>query len=147
MNVIPPDQAAKDRSTSSVRSLHASCKRTGETEILKSVSRLVDHRHLQDISFQEEKGERTTACTVLLLEFYLLMTIAASFRWVQKVFDVFSAFLRGAIEAEVYFRFPCEGLSGMFERSLFKAIKGVSCLRVSSRLWCKKAKVVLEDAS
>ena len=64
------------------------------------------------------------------------------------MFDVSSAFLRGdAMDAEVYFRRPCEGLLGVPEGSLIKAIKGVIGFRVAPRLWYKRAKAVLEDAS
>ena len=75
------------------------------------------------------------------------MTIAASFHWILRMFDVSAAFLRGdAMDAEVYFRPPREGLPGVPEGSLIKAIKGVFGLRVAPRLWYKKAKAVLEDA-
>ena len=75
------------------------------------------------------------------------MTIAASWHWMLRMFDVSSAFLRGdAMDAEVYFRPPREGLPGVPEGSLIKAIKGVFGLRVAPRLWYKKAKAVLEDA-
>ena len=61
--------------------------------------------------------------------------------------DVSSAFLRGdAMDAEVYFRFPREGLPGVPEGPFIKAIKGVFGCRVAPRLWYKKAKAVFEDA-
>ena len=44
---------------------------------------------------QEEGGERTDAPTVSQLGLHLLMTIAASFHWILRMFDVSSAFLRG----------------------------------------------------
>ena len=64
------------------------------------------------------------------------------------MFDVFATFLRGgAIDAEVYFRPPREGLPGVPEGSLIKAIKKVFGLRVAPPLRHKKTKTVLEDAS
>ena len=89
----------------------------------------------------------TDAPTVPQLELHLLITIAARFHWILRMFDASAAFLRGdAMDAEVYFRSPREGLPGVLERSLITAIKGVFGLRVAPRLLYKKAKTVLEDA-
>ena len=66
----------------------------------------------------------------------MLMTIAASFHKILGMFDVSAAFLRGdATNAEVCFRPPREGLPGMPEGSLIKAIKGLFGLRVAPRLY------------
>ena len=74
------------------------------------------------------------------------MTIAASFHWTLRMFDVSDAFPRvDAMDADVYFRPPREGLPGAPEGSLIKATKGVFGLRVAPRLWYRKAKAVLED--
>ena len=119
----------------------------GEKGILKASSRLVVPGHLQDGSPQEEGGERTDAPTVPQLGLHLTMTIAASSNWRLRTFDVSSAFLRGdAMDANVYFRPPREGLPGVPEGALIKAEKGVFGLRVAPRLWYKKARAVLEEA-
>ena len=63
------------------------------------------------------------------------------------MFNVSSAFHRGdAMDAEVYFRPPREGLPGMPGGSFIKAIRGIFGLKVAPRPWYKKAKAVLEDA-
>ena len=148
VNVIPPDLAAKVPKHL-ILPIASRFVRTdkGEKGVLKAASRLVVPGHLQDGSPQGEGGERTDAPTVPQLGLRLLLAIAASFNWLLRVFDVISAFLRGdAMNAEVYFRPPREGLLGVPEGSLIKAIKGVFVFRVAPRLWYKKAKAVLEDA-
>ena len=148
VHVVPPDLAAKVPKHL-ILPIASRFVRTdkGEKGVLKAASRLVVPGHLQDGSPQEEGGERTDAPTVPQLGLHLLMTIAASFHWILRMFDVSAAFLRGdAMDTEVYFRPPREGLPGVPEGSLIKAIKGVFGLRVAPRLWYKKAKAVLEDA-
>ena len=148
VTVIPPEQAAKIPKHK-ILPIASRFVRTdkGEKGVLKASSRLVVPGHLQDGYPQEDGGERTDAPTVPQLGLHLLMTIAASWHWLLRMFDVSSAFLRGdAMDAEVYFRPPREGLPGVPEGSLIKAIKGVFGLRVAPRLWYKKAKAVLEDA-
>ena len=148
VSIVPPDQAAKDPKHL-ILPIASRFVRTdkGEKGVLKAASRLVVPGHLQYGSPQEEGDERTDAPTVPQLGLHLLMTIAASFHWIRRMFDVSSAFLRGdAMDAEVYFRLPREGLPRVPEGSLIKAIEGVFGLRVAPRLWCKKVKAVLEDA-
>ena len=132
MSVISSDQAAKVPKHLSFP-IASRFVRTdkGEKELLKAASRLVVPGHLQDGSPQEKKkGERTDAPTGLQLGLHLYMTIAASFRWTLRMFDVSSKFLRSdAMDAEVYFRTPREGLPGVPEGSLIKAIKEVFGLR------------------
>lgn len=113
----------------------------GDEGTFKPSSRLVLPGHLQRGAATEDGGERTDAPTVPQLGLMLVLTVAASNKWKIESFDVSAAFLRGdALEEELYFRPPKEGLPGVPKGALIRALKGVFGLRIAPRLWWKKAR-------
>ena len=146
VQIIPPEEAMKidKKDILPVRSRFVRTNK-GEGDELIASSRLVVPGHLQPGRAAADGGDRTDSPTAPQLAFHLAVAIAASKKWTISSFDVSAAFLRGDLMQEnVYFMPPKEGLDGVPDGALVKALKGVFGLRKSPRLWWKKACATIE---
>jgi hypothetical protein len=109
---------------------------------LKASSRMVLPGHRIDSS-----SYRTDSPTVSQVALHLVLFLAASSRWLIGSFDVSSAFLTGKMMARtLYFRQPREGLPGVPQGCLIKALKGLFGIPEAPRLWWLRALEVIAEA-
>lgn len=94
---------------------------------------------------------RTDAPTTSHLAVLLTAAIAVSMDWSGYIIDVATAFLTGeSLHRELYTRAPREGLPAvdsspaMRPFGLLKILKGADGLTEAPRLWCLKARALLE---